>query len=67
MPAAAEAKFCTVSPAIWARLESVDSPAYDCQLVLETKLMAVLKARCGDMPGKCIGFSGSRPWSRRMA
>ena len=51
MPTAAEAKFWTVSPIIWLRYESVDSPAKNCQFVLVTKLAAVLKAVNQFMPG----------------
>ena len=47
MPVAAETKFCTVSPSIWVTYFMVVSPAYACQLVLVTKLTAVLKARSG--------------------
>ncbi len=42
----------------------VVSPAYDCQLVLETKLAAVLNARSGDTPAKPWGLSGSEAWNR---
>ena len=45
----------------------VDSPLYDCQLVLVVKLAAVSKASVCSTPGKCWGLAGSNPWSRRMA
>ena len=44
MPTAAETKFCTARPAICTRWPIVDSPEYDCQLVLVTKLTAVFHA-----------------------
>ena len=43
MPTAAETKFCTARPAICTRWPIVDSPEYDCQLVLVTKLTAVFQ------------------------
>ena len=50
-PTAADTKFCTESPAIWTRWPIVDSPAYDCQLVLDTNETAVLKAWSAFTPG----------------
>ena len=47
MPAAADTKFCTVRPSIWVRWLIVSSPEYHCQLVLVTKLTAVLNAPNG--------------------
>jgi hypothetical protein len=44
MPTLAETKFCTASPDICTRWPIVDSPAYACQLVLDTKLTAVFQA-----------------------
>ena len=44
MPAAADTKFCTVSPSIWVRWLIVSSPEYHCQFVLVMKLTAVLNA-----------------------
>ena len=69
MPAAAEAKFCTASAAIWTRSLSVDSPLYACQFVFVVKLTAVLNARSGGTwpaPNPC-GLSGRCPWSRWKA
>ena len=31
------------------------------------KLIAVLNDSSGDIPGACVGFSGSTPCSRKMA
>ncbi|GAA3159240.1 hypothetical protein GCM10020001_099080 [Nonomuraea salmonea] len=65
MPAAAETKFCTASAAICVRCPMVDSPAYACQLVLVTKLIAVFQAMwpvTGSMPR----LSGSRSCRRCM-
>ncbi len=47
MPTAADTKFCTASPLICTRWPIVDSPEYDCQLVLVTKLTAVFHAWSG--------------------
>ena len=52
IPTAAEAKFCTASPAICTRCPMVDSPEYHCQLVLVTKLTAVFQAPDGTTFGK---------------
>ena len=51
IPTAADAKFCTASPAIWARCPIVDSPEYDCQFVLVTNEAAVLNAWSAGTPG----------------
>ncbi len=67
IPAAAEAKFCTVNPAICERWLAALSPEQNCQLVLVTKLMAVLNDSSGVMPGKPCGLSGSTPCSLRIA
>jgi hypothetical protein len=64
MPAAADTKFCTASPAICVRWLMVDSPAYDCQFVLVTKLTAVFHAVAAPTALWSSGFSGRRPCSR---
>jgi len=50
MPVAAEVKLWMVSASIWLRFDSVDSPAYHCQLVLVVKLIAVLNAPSAPTP-----------------
>ncbi len=61
IPTAAEAKFCTVRPTAWTKSDVPASPAYDCQLVLVTKEIAVLTAvsRCIDSPW----WNGSQAWA----
>ena len=54
MPTAADTKFCTARPAIWTRWPMVDSPEYDCQFVLVTKLTAVLNAIFGIDVGEAV-------------
>ena len=61
MPTAAETKFCTASPAICTRWPIVDSPEYDCQLVLVTKLTAVFQRLVRASPGRSP--SDSHRWS----
>ena len=63
MPTAADTKFWTASPDIWTRWPIVDSPEYDCQLVLLTKLTAVLKAIFGMTLGRPL-LSGSQVCTR---
>ena len=63
IPTAADAKFCTVSPAICTRWPITVSGTYDCQSVLVTNETAVLNA----MPGSTAPrprLSGSTAWSR---
>ncbi len=62
IPTAAERKFCTARPAIWAVNPSVDSPAYDCQLVLVTNETAVLKDIQNGTPGRSRPI-GSAAWA----
>ena len=59
MPTAAERKFCTARPAIWAVKPSVDSPEYDCQLVFVTNETAVLSAGCHPLGGRAT--TAARP------
>src|SRR6476646_8151021 len=63
MPTAADTKFCTANPAICTRWPMVDSPEYDCQLVLVTKLTAVFQATLGSTLGMSLA-SGSQVCSR---
>jgi hypothetical protein len=58
IPTAADRKFCTASPGIWAVKPSVCSPEYDCQSVSVTNEMAVLNDVAGLTPGK------PRPYGR---
>jgi hypothetical protein len=44
-PAAPAKKFCDTRPSAWVRYRSVDSPAFACQVVVVTKLIAVFAAR----------------------
>ncbi len=69
MPTAADTKFCTASPDIWTRWPIVDSPEYDCQLVLVTKLTAVLKAIFGMTLGRPLarGSQVCTRWNRYSA
>ena len=66
IPAAADTKFCTVRPIIWVTYFMVLSPAYACQLVLVTKLTAVLKAVSERTPPTPEGPPGRTPWMRWM-
>ena len=63
MPTAADTKFCTARPDIWTRWPMVDSPEYDCQFVLVTKLTAVLKDIFGTTLGRPLS-RGSQLWTR---
>lgn len=63
-PAAADTKFCTVSPTIWVRWLIVTSPEYHCQFVLVMKLTATLNAPCGATAGRSVGLNGRLPCSR---
>ncbi len=45
----------------------VDSPAYDCQLVLVVNETAVFQARAGPTAPSPFGLSGSTACRRRMA
>ena len=69
MPTAADTKFCTASPDIWTRWPIVDSPEYDCQLVLVTKLTEVLKAIFGMTLGRPLprGSQVCTRWNRYSA
>jgi hypothetical protein len=63
-PAAAETKFCTVSPAICVRWLIVSSPLYHCQFVLVMKLTATLNAPIGATSDTSVGLNGSDDWNR---
>jgi hypothetical protein len=67
MPAAADMKFSRASPVIWVRWLIVDSPPYDCQFVLVTKLTAVLNDKWGITPATPVGLNGRLPCSRSWA
>ena len=66
MPTAADRKFCTARPPAWAAKPSVDSPAYDCQLVLVTNETAVLMPMSHGIPGRSRP-NGSACWPTRIA
>ena len=66
-PTAADAKFCTARPAICVRCDIVDSPAYDCQLVLVMKLAAVFQAMLAGTAGMWVGLRPSTPCRRSKA
>ena len=61
MPTAADTKFWTARPIIWARCPIAASPEYDCQFVLVTNDVAVLKACPGSMPANPRD-NGSPDW-----
>ena len=65
-PTAAERKFCTASPPVCALKPSVDSPPYDCQLVLVTNETAVLRPMSHGIPDRPRS-NGSACWPIRIA
>ena len=67
MPTAADAKLCIASCVICERYDIVDSPEYDCQLVLVVNDAAVSNDCRSVTAGKCCGLKGSTCCSRSTA
>ena len=66
IPTAADTKFCTVRPSICVRWLTVSSGEYHCQLVLVTKLTAMLKAPNGATAPWFVGLNGRPPCRRSI-